>query len=123
VPCTIILVAGPTLFAFAFGEPWREAGTYARLLVISQYITFIAWPFTPTLALLEHQGRQLALDVSRLALSVAAIWLASHAHWTARGVVVTYATASLIGYAAILLISSLAIDKRVKKNSALLVKA
>ncbi|MCU1308001.1 MAG: hypothetical protein JWN45_2696 [Acidobacteriaceae bacterium] len=121
-PCLIILVAGPTLFAFVFGEPWREAGNYARLLVLMQYITFVAWPFTPTLTLLEHQGQQFALDAARLGLTLGCIWLASSANFTAREAVVTYGVTSLLGYVAVLIFSSLAIDKRVQKSTAVLVE-
>ena len=45
VPLVLILVLfGPGLFAFAFGEPWREAGTLARALAPYIGLHFIAAP-------------------------------------------------------------------------------
>ena len=45
VPLVLVLVLfGPGLFAFAFGEPWREAGTLARALAPYIGLHFIAAP-------------------------------------------------------------------------------
>jgi O-antigen/teichoic acid export membrane protein len=39
-----LLFAGPALFAFVFGEPWREAGSFAQALVAAQLGRFVAVP-------------------------------------------------------------------------------
>jgi O-antigen/teichoic acid export membrane protein len=114
LPCLIVLLFGPSLFALIFGEPWREAGNYARLLVVMHYVVFVAWPFTPTLTVLEHQGQQLTLDILRLALTCASIWGAAVFRQSARNAVFIYGVSYLIGYVAILLASSMAIDRLVR---------
>lgn len=118
IPCLIVLVFGPTLFALVFGEPWREAGNYARLLVIMHYVNFIAWPFTPTLTLLERQGQQLALDSFRVAIPCASIWLAAVLKQNARHAVFIFGTSYVLGHLAILVASSLAIDRLIQNYTA-----
>ncbi len=39
----VLLLAGPWLFALVFGEPWREAGVYARILAPWIYFDFIRY--------------------------------------------------------------------------------
>jgi O-antigen/teichoic acid export membrane protein len=39
-----LLLAGPWLFALLFGEPWREAGSFAQALVAYQLTRFVAVP-------------------------------------------------------------------------------
>ncbi|NQT76958.1 MAG: oligosaccharide flippase family protein [Bacteroidetes bacterium] len=39
----VLLLAGPWIFALVFGEPWREAGVYARILAPWMYFDFIRY--------------------------------------------------------------------------------
>ncbi len=39
----VLLLVGPWLFALVFGEPWREAGVYARILAPWMYFDFIRY--------------------------------------------------------------------------------
>ncbi len=43
----VLLVAGPMLFAWVFGEPWREAGRLARALAPYIGAHFVASPLAP----------------------------------------------------------------------------
>lgn len=47
---------GPELFAFVFGESWREAGEYAAVLVFAVAIRFAVSPLSMVLAM-EHNVR------------------------------------------------------------------
>lgn len=44
VPVSVVFVVAPDLFALVFGEPWRVAGEYARILSVA---TFFQFTFTP----------------------------------------------------------------------------
>lgn len=44
VPLAVLLVAAPPLFAFVFGEEWRVAGDYARILSIAAFAQFAFLP-------------------------------------------------------------------------------
>jgi O-antigen/teichoic acid export membrane protein len=54
-----ILLAGPFLFAFAFGEPWREAGVFAQALVVLQLARFVQTPTSQSFNILRRQDLEL----------------------------------------------------------------
>jgi O-antigen/teichoic acid export membrane protein len=44
LPFAVLFAIAPDLFAFVFGEPWRMAGDYSRILSIAAFFQFV---FTP----------------------------------------------------------------------------
>jgi O-antigen/teichoic acid export membrane protein len=68
-PTAALVVLSPTIFNVVFGEEWIEAGKFAQLLAIPYLAGFAVVPISNTLFLLEHQGRQLAWDSTRLVLT------------------------------------------------------
>lgn len=48
VPTLIIVFFGPDLFAFVFGEKWRDAGVYARILISMIMLKMVVSPLTYT---------------------------------------------------------------------------
>lgn len=50
-----IMIVGPSLFAFAFGEEWREAGVYARILSPWLFVNFISSPVSHLPVILNKQ--------------------------------------------------------------------
>ena len=48
-PLVVAVVFSPTLFSLAFGEQWRIAGEYARILVVPLAIKFIVSPLSATM--------------------------------------------------------------------------
>lgn len=74
-----LLLAGPTLFALVFGEPWREAGVMVQLLVPLQLARFVVVPISQALNVLGRQNLRLVsslLTTLALALSFAlGAWL------------------------------------------------
>lgn len=69
----IVLVAGPALFAFVFGEPWRQAGEYARLLTPWLLLSFVLSPISLLPVMLGRQSTALALNGVDTALRLSAI--------------------------------------------------
>ncbi len=116
VPCALIFLGGPIIFVLIFGEPWKEAGEYARLLAVMHYVGFVAWPLIPTLNILEHQTWQLGWDIGRLALTLGALWLGYQLEWPARGAIAAYGVAMLTGYAVHLFLSYRAIQRRIVRG-------
>lgn len=74
LPTIIILIIAPDLFAFVFGEPWRIAGEFTRILVISSFFEFVSTPVDKTALIvgatryiaLWHIGRFVALGTAAL---------------------------------------------------------
>ncbi|MCH8977694.1 MAG: lipopolysaccharide biosynthesis protein [Armatimonadetes bacterium] len=76
VPHFAVVLFGPWLFGFVFGDGWQEAGVYARLLVATHYLNFAIGPLLTTLNMLERQRLQFAWDVGRAALSIGCVFVA-----------------------------------------------
>lgn len=73
IPFAIIILFGPWLFSFIFGEEWAIAGEYARWLAIWSYFTFINRPSVQSLPVLSAQRFLLIFTVSSLLLKLIAL--------------------------------------------------
>ncbi len=51
----VLFITGPFLFAFVFGESWREAGMYARIMCPWLFLNFIASPVSHLPVILNRQ--------------------------------------------------------------------
>lgn len=68
-PAMALIVAGPDLFAVAFGERWREAGEFARWMTPWFYFQFTSSPLSSVFMVLEMQAQYAAFQLC-LALAV-----------------------------------------------------
>jgi O-antigen/teichoic acid export membrane protein len=75
LPAFFIMAFAPSAFALVFGEEWRPAGHYARLLAPLACFSLIHQSIGTTLNVLERQTWQAAWDVMRLA-AVASVLVA-----------------------------------------------
>jgi O-antigen/teichoic acid export membrane protein len=66
IPFLGLLIFGPWLFVFVFGEIWREAGVFASILAINLLTMFIANPITSALNVLGKQLYYLQINLIRL---------------------------------------------------------
>ena len=76
LPIVIILViTGPDIFAFVFGDQWRESGQFARILAPWFFLDFIRTPISQVPVIIEKQRQWLAwnvLAIITLTISLAA---------------------------------------------------
>lgn len=72
----ILFFISEELFAFVFGEEWRIAGAYAKILIPLLFIKFITVPVSVTLSVFEKQHISLFWQLGLLALSMLSIGLA-----------------------------------------------
>jgi O-antigen/teichoic acid export membrane protein len=68
LPITILFICGPFLFSIIFGQEWREAGQFARLMVPLLYFRFIFTPVSRVYVILEKQKESLVLNCFRVVL-------------------------------------------------------
>ena len=61
-PAIIFALFGPDLFTLVFGEPWREAGAYARILSGAMLLRFCVGPVFYILTIMRKQRMQLIAD-------------------------------------------------------------
>lgn len=62
-PVLVFLLAGPELFAFVFGDAWREAGVFARWMAPWLYIAFVTSPLNSLFDVIERQSLELLFEV------------------------------------------------------------
>jgi O-antigen/teichoic acid export membrane protein len=115
LPFGVLALAGPWAFALVFGETWRVAGEYARVLAVMQYFGFFVFPLMPTLNILEHQHWQLAWDIGRLVLCAAAMAAGASLGRSPMWVVTSYAAAMTVGYLVHAVMCYYAIGRRVRE--------
>ncbi|WP_018866775.1 MULTISPECIES: oligosaccharide flippase family protein [unclassified Thioalkalivibrio] len=56
-PALLLLLLGPDLFAFAFGDPWRQAGQFAQWMAPFLYIQFVTSPLSTLHSVVEKQAQ------------------------------------------------------------------
>ena len=76
-PMAAVALAGPDLFAFLFGEPWREAGVYSQYLAPWLCITAIASPLTRLFDVTEKQRADLGFSILLFSVQVLVLVFAS----------------------------------------------
>lgn len=71
VPGIVLIAYGPELFSWIFGEAWRRAGEYSRILALAFVIRLAVSPVSQTFAILGKQPHQFVVDGLRLTAVVA----------------------------------------------------
>jgi O-antigen/teichoic acid export membrane protein len=104
LPMGIVLAAGPDLFAFVLGDPWRPAGILARMLIPWLIVAFTLSPMMMNLiSVLERQPVGLAFEAVMLALRSGVILGASALALSAPKIILAY---SVVGAACLLWMAS-----------------
>lgn len=70
----LIAVAAPITFPLVLGEQWERSGTYAVPLAAAMGLQMLASPLSQTVIVMGHPTWQAAWDVSRLLLSIGAVY-------------------------------------------------
>ncbi|MFZ4399438.1 MAG: lipopolysaccharide biosynthesis protein [Bacteroidales bacterium] len=77
----IIMILGPDLFAIFFGEKWREAGVFARILAPWIFLDFIRIPISQVPIIVGKQKTQLLLSlISNLVVILAMVFAGTILH-------------------------------------------
>lgn len=75
VPFLVVILAGPTLFGFVFGNEWTVAGTYAQWLSIWIFFQYINKPAVAAIPALRLQGGLLIYELFSMGTKVLALYL------------------------------------------------
>lgn len=119
IPFLIVFVSAPWFVSLVFGESWREAGYFARILVPMNYVGFVVWPLMSTLSLLERQKWQFGWDVARLLITTTSLTAAHGINGDARMAVAAYGFAMLVCYALHAYLSYKAIGCRIPRTESI----
>lgn len=74
----VVMVAGPFLFALVFGEPWREAGNIARIMVVMFAFKFVVSPVSFMFIIVRKTRLDMILHLVFLAVIAGAFQLFGH---------------------------------------------
>lgn len=66
IPFAGLFVSAPALFSFAFGEEWRMAGHYTRIMVFSYWLQFVSNPLSSILLIAGRQRLNLIIQIINL---------------------------------------------------------
>ncbi len=91
VPTVVVLAAGPTLFAWVYGEAWRQSGVLALILMPMYFIRFFASPLGYTLYITGAVGWQLAWQVALLGMTLCVFLLPTQGTYAIAGFSAGYA--------------------------------
>jgi len=75
IPFSIIIIWGPGLFGFVFGEDWLMAGTYARWMSIMAYFSFMGGACWKTIPVIKMQRFALIFAMITTLLSAATLYI------------------------------------------------
>jgi O-antigen/teichoic acid export membrane protein len=96
-PTLALLVAGPDLFAFVFGEPWRTAGRYAQLLAVLFAFRFAVSPLSYVVIIAGRARLDLILQGLCLLAAVAG-WAAGVVSGSAETALLVFGTLYSVVY-------------------------
>lgn len=83
LPFLIIAIIAPDLFSIVFGEEWRSAGGYARILSPMYFFQFISSPLSSMFMIAEKQRADIAWQICLLASTLASLatgWVVQSVH-------------------------------------------
>ncbi len=75
LPFLLVIVAGPFLFEFVFGEKWHTAGIYAQWLSLWLFLQYINKPAVSAIPALQLQGGLLIYEIFSTGTKLLALWL------------------------------------------------
>lgn len=78
IPCLIVAVFGPEIFAFLFGEEWRQSGVYAQIIMIMVFPKFIVSSLSYMYIIARKQREDFYLHIYILITTLASFYLGAH---------------------------------------------
>ncbi|WP_347862279.1 oligosaccharide flippase family protein [Salimicrobium sp. PL1-032A] len=75
IPYGLVVLFGPWLFAFIFGNEWLQAGEYARWMALASFFGFINKPSVKALPVLSAQRFQLIFTIIMLVVRVLMLFI------------------------------------------------
>jgi O-antigen/teichoic acid export membrane protein len=72
-PTLVLILMAPELFAFVFGEDWRQAGEFAQWMAPWLYLVFVTSPLSTLTTVLEKQAQGLLFHAATLVTRICAL--------------------------------------------------
>ncbi|MBM7661626.1 O-antigen/teichoic acid export membrane protein [Bacillus mesophilus] len=94
----IIIIFGPTMFTFIFGNDWTISSSYLPILAIMYSFQFLSAPLGVTLYVLERNDLQILREIIRVVLIGGALILAYIFSYTPFQAIIAISVAGSIGF-------------------------
>lgn len=75
IPFTVLMLFGTDIFAFVFGEEWREAGKFAGIFAVYYFFKFVSSPLSYMFYIAEKQKMDFLLHIYMFISSLAIFYL------------------------------------------------
>ncbi len=75
IPFAVLFIFAPDLFAFVFGEEWRDSGLYAQCLTPMFFMRFVTSPLTYMFAIVSAQKEDFVMHLILLAILFGTLYL------------------------------------------------
>lgn len=119
LPLLALLLFGPFMFSFVFGDSWVEAGNFARILSILVFAEFIFSPVSRVFEIYEKQQQILNLNIVKVVLSTVAFGVAHFLSLSQYMTVFLYTIAMSIAYALTYTLAQKYINEAINKKNEL----
>ena len=103
VPVLLLFFAGPTLFGWAFGSVWREAGGFAGWMVVLFYFQILTRPMLTAFPVLKLQKAALVYEIAATLVKILAMYVGFYVFETALTAVMLFSLAGAGMYIALML--------------------
>lgn len=94
VPFLLLIILGPQLFGFVFGENWSESGVYAQILAPYMLMVFLVSPFTFVPIRLDKHVKSFTIEIVNTVFRLAGLLIGAQF-----SVYVALGLYSLVGFA------------------------
>ncbi|MFL9627876.1 lipopolysaccharide biosynthesis protein [Aeromonas jandaei] len=78
-PSLVFIFIAPDLFAFAFGDTWRDAGIYAQILTPVFFLRFVTTPLSNMFMIAEKQKLDLVWQIGLLSMTFFSLLIGKYA--------------------------------------------
>lgn len=75
VPFSVLMIFGTDIFAFIFGEEWREAGKFAGIFAVYYFFKFVSSPLSYMFYIAEKQKMDFLLHIYMFVSSLVIFYL------------------------------------------------
>lgn len=114
VPMIILLLFGPFLFAFIFGEDWRTAGEIAQVLGILAFFRLVFTPISRVYILYERHLALLLFNSMRIGVILLCFGIASYMEYSYINAIIIYTIGVSLVYFFIYLYARVIIKEQIR---------
>ncbi len=106
LPCTVLMMFAPEIFALFLGPNWRGAGNLAQLMVPMLFLRFVASPLSTVLYVLRKQREDLILTLVGSVITVGIVSYTCAARKGHESTIIAFVLGQSIFYIAVMFVSA-----------------